>query len=105
MTGRTRRTWVAMLIASASLTLATGIAIDGQAIKERRQGVPADTSGYDLTLVDVDGARTLVGRLPASVYAPRISPDGKRIAFETRDPLGADGGRLRVAELSDATTR
>jgi Tol biopolymer transport system component len=94
MTGRTRRPWVAMLIASASFTLATGIVIDGQAV-----------SGYELTLVDMEGARTLVGRLPASVYAPRISPDGKRIAFETRDPSGADGGRLWVAELSDVTAR
>ena len=47
-----------------------------------------------LTLFDLDGTSKVVGRLPASVYAPRISPDGKRIAFETRDPAGPDGPRL-----------
>ena len=50
-------------------------------------------AGYDLTLVGVDGTTTAVGRLPPSVYAPRVSPDGTRVAFETRDPNGADGAR------------
>ena len=62
-------------------------------------------SGYELTLVSVDGKRTVLGRLPASVYAPRISPDGRRVAFETRDPNGPDGGRLWVADLSDLAGR
>lgn len=43
-------------------------------------------SGYDLTLVDMDGTQKILGRLPASVYAPRVSPDGRHVAFETRDP-------------------
>src|SRR5262245_35369433 len=51
-------------------------------------------AGYDLTLIDVDGTQKVLGRLPASVYAPRLSPDGARVAFETRDPKGPDGGRL-----------
>jgi Tol biopolymer transport system component len=93
MTGA-RRTALAALVAFASLALATDNAIDGQAV-----------SGYDLALFDLDGARTVVGRLPASVYAPRVSPDGRRIAFETRDPSGPDGGRLWVAELSDLAGR
>jgi Tol biopolymer transport system component len=62
-------------------------------------------AGYDLTLVDMDGARKVLGRLPASVYAPRVSPDGTRIAFETRDPKGPDGGRLWVADLSNIANR
>ena len=62
-------------------------------------------AGYELTLVSVDGSRKTLGRLPASVYAPRISPDGRRIAFETRDPAGPDGGRLWIAELSDLAGR
>lgn len=62
-------------------------------------------AGYELTLVSVDGTRKVLGRLPASVYAPRISPDGRHIAFETRDPAGPDGGRLWIAELSNPAGR
>jgi Tol biopolymer transport system component len=67
-----------------------GIAARGQ--------VPA---GFELTLVDVDGKREVLGQLPPSVYAPRVSPDGERVAFETRDPSSPDGARLWTAELSD----
>ena len=64
--------------------------------------VPA---GFDLTLVDVDGTKKVVGRLPPSVFAPRVSPDGRRIAFETRDPKGPDGARLWVADFSNVAGR
>ena len=37
--------------------------------------------GYDLTLFDLDGTSKVIGRLPQAVYAPRVSPDGKRVAF------------------------
>ena len=62
-------------------------------------------AGYDLTLARVDGTSQVLGRLPASVFAPRVSPDGRRVAFETRDPSGSDGGRLWIAELSNLTAR
>jgi Tol biopolymer transport system component len=62
-------------------------------------------AGFDLTLFDLDGTSKVVGRLPSTVYAPRVSPDGKRIAFETRDSAGADGPRLWVAELSNLAGR
>jgi Tol biopolymer transport system component len=71
-----------------------GIAARGQA--------PA---GFELTLVDVDGKREVLGKLPPSTYAPRVSPDGKRIAFETRDPSTPDGPRLWIAELADIAGR
>jgi Tol biopolymer transport system component len=61
--------------------------------------------GYDLALVGVDGTRRVLGQLPASVFAPRLSPDGARVAFETRDTNGADGARLWIANLKDLSSR
>jgi Tol biopolymer transport system component len=62
--------------------------------------------GYELALVDIDGTKKVLGQLPLSVYAPRISPDGKRVAFETRDLSGGpDGPRLWTAELSNIAGR
>jgi len=92
MTGRTiRRCWVLTIGLLALLG-------DGA----MRAQTPA---GFDLTLVALDGTTKVVGRLPASVYAPRVSPDGTRVAFETRDPAGPDGARLWTAELSNLANR
>ena len=63
------------------------------------------TGGYDLALVSVDGTRRVLGPLPASVFAPRLSPDGARVAFETRDTNGADGARLWIADVKDLSSR
>lgn len=63
-------------------------------------------AGYELALVNVDGTKQVLGQLPPTVYAPRISPDGKRVAFETRDLPGApDGPRLWTADLSNIAAR
>ena len=62
-------------------------------------------AGFELALVDIDGTKKVLGQLPPTVYAPRISPDGKRVAFETRDPSGPDGPRLWTAELSNIAGR
>jgi Tol biopolymer transport system component len=63
-------------------------------------------AGYELALVGIDGAKNVLGQLPPSVYAPRISPDGTRVAFETRDLSGGpDGPRLWTAELSNIAGR
>jgi eukaryotic-like serine/threonine-protein kinase len=82
------------IFSCALLLLLAGLALSGQAL-----------TGFDLTLFDLDGTSKVVGRLPATVYAPRVSPDGKRIAFETRDPSGPDGPRLWVAELTNLAGR
>lgn len=62
-------------------------------------------ASFDLTLIDVDGAKQVLARLPATVYAPRLSPDAKRVAFETRDLSGPDGPRLWTADLSNIAGR
>jgi Tol biopolymer transport system component len=62
-------------------------------------------AGFELALVDVDGTKNVLGQLPPTVYAPRISPDGQRIAFETRDLTGPDGPRLWTAEMSNIAGR
>ncbi len=61
--------------------------------------------GFDLALVDLDGTRHVLGQLPPSVFAPRLSPDGGRVAYETRDVNGPDGARLWIADVSNLATR
>jgi Tol biopolymer transport system component len=62
-------------------------------------------AGFDLTLIDVDGTKKVLGRLPPSVYAPRVSPDASRVAYETRDLKGPDGARLWVADFPNLKER
>ena len=62
-------------------------------------------AGFDLTLIDLDGTKKVLGQLPGTVFAPRVSPDGTRVAFETRDFKGPDGPRLWTASLSDLSGR
>ena len=65
-------------------------------------------TGYELALVDLKGKKTVLGTLPASVFAPRISPDGKKVAFELADPGASEGPstmRLYVAELTHPDQR
>lgn len=41
----------------------------------------------ELVLVDMQGNRKVLGRLPDSVFAPRVSPDGRQVAFELMDQI------------------
>jgi eukaryotic-like serine/threonine-protein kinase len=65
---------------------------------------------FDLVLVDMQGNKKVLGNLPDSVFAPRISPDGKQVAFELRDaPTATQSGpplqRLYVADLARVDQR
>ena len=70
---------IGTVIACAIFALVTGAVTKAQRL-----------SGSDLAIVEVDGTRTVLGRLPLSVFAPRLSPDGKRIAYRDTwlDPNG-----------------
>jgi eukaryotic-like serine/threonine-protein kinase len=68
----------------------------------------AQPPGYELVLVDLDGDKEVLGVLPPSVFAPRISPDGTSVVFEALEPSGSSDerrARLWVAELSDLESR
>jgi len=56
-----------------------------------QQGPPI----FQLTWVDRQGAMTRIGALPPGTFAPRLSPDGRRVAFDTFD------GSVWIADLSN----
>jgi Tol biopolymer transport system component len=83
---------------AAALTIA-GIAHAA----EPMPAAPPAPAAFQLALVTEQGQRTVMGTLPPSIFAPRISPDGKQIAFELAEDGAADGQppnmRLYVAPL------
>jgi len=87
------------IIRLAAACLVIAIVAGAQARAQQR------LAGFDLVLVDLDGGKKVLGRLPPSVFAPRLSPDGTRVTFETRDQSGPDGARLWIADVSDLAGR
>ena len=65
-----------------------GIALAAGAVAAQQGPV-----SFQLTWVDRQGARTPIGPLPPGTFAPRLSPDGRRVAFDT-------DGAIWIAELS-----
>ena len=53
-----------------------------------------------MVLVDHEGHRTPVGTVPSSIFAPRVSPDGKEVLFDTQDD-----GQVWIAKLSDIASK
>ncbi len=61
-----------------------------------------------LVLVDLQGQKTVLGNLPDSVVAPRVSPDGKQVTFELTDPPApktAPSVKVYVADLNKLDQR
>jgi Tol biopolymer transport system component len=70
---------------------------------EQPPAAPPQPVAYQLALVTEQGQKTILGTLPPSVFAPRVSPDGKQVAFELAEEGAAAGQppnmRLYVAPL------
>jgi Tol biopolymer transport system component len=64
--------------------------------------------GLALTLVDLEGNRDVIGIVPETVFAPRISPDGRQVALDTPAD-GVDGapptGSVWIADIDDVDDR
>ncbi len=61
-------------------------------------------AGFDLAVVDMQGQKKVVGHVSDVAFAPRVSPDGTKVAFEMVDAeatkeLGAQIVRVWVAAL------
>jgi dipeptidyl aminopeptidase/acylaminoacyl peptidase len=67
----------ALMVASASIVA--------------QQGPPV----FELALVDRAGTVVRVGKLPPGTFAPRLSPDGRRLTFDTYD------GMIWTADLAN----
>jgi Tol biopolymer transport system component len=73
-----------LLWALAALLLGSAGAGLPVATRAAAAGSPAP-AGYELALVDLRGRRQVLGVLPPSVFAPRVSPDGGKVVFELAD--------------------
>lgn len=63
---------------------------------------------HELVLAGLDGEEHVLGTVDAQVFAPRVSPDGRRVVFETIAPnpeSGAPEARLWVAALEGLEAR
>jgi eukaryotic-like serine/threonine-protein kinase len=60
------------------------------------------TAGYRLALVDRQGYKQFVGTLPEETFAPRLSPDGKQVAY---DASGVSGTSVFIYSLASRTSR
>ncbi|MEO8314268.1 MAG: hypothetical protein ABI645_05680 [Pseudomonadota bacterium] len=62
----------------------------GMALLRITHAAAANPARFELAMVDMQGQKKVLGTLPGSVSAPRISPDGKKVAFEMVDDPPAD---------------
>src|SRR5512139_1285702 len=95
---------VALAIAGASHAAEQKPAVPAPAAPAAATPAPAPgPAAFQLALVTEQGQKTVLGTLPPSLFAPRVSPDGRQVAFELAED-GAPSGqppnmRLYVAPL------
>ena len=63
---------------------------------------PDAPAAYELALVGLDGQREVLGRLPGTVFAPRLNREGSHVAF---DDYGSGTSTLYVAALDALDSR
>ncbi|HEY5569633.1 MAG TPA: hypothetical protein VIM81_20600 [Gammaproteobacteria bacterium] len=79
--------------AASALTFALGLAAAAA------QEAP---SAFELSLVSLAGEREVLGVVPGTVYAPRISNDGRRVVY---DDHADDTVKVWVADIADLDSR
>jgi hypothetical protein len=79
---------------NARASLAAALAFAAPAAQAQPTGEPT----FELTLVSLTGEHEVVGTLPDTVFAPRVSPDGTHIAFENVD-FSKGAANVTVANL------
>jgi eukaryotic-like serine/threonine-protein kinase len=66
-------------------------------------------NAVQLVRVDMQGQKTVLGSLPDSVVAPRVSPGGTQVTFELTDPpasaTAAPSAKVYVADLDKLDNR
>lgn len=70
------------------LTVAIVVGLTGLAVAQLRPAPPR------LALVDRAGTMMTVGTMPLSTFAPRVSPDGRRLVYDAE-------GAIWIADLAD----
>jgi hypothetical protein len=78
----------------AGLCLVGAAVIVGSAAIAAQQGPPV----FQLALVDRAGTIAPLGKLPPGTFAPRLSPDGRRVTFDTFD------GTIWITDLAHIST-
>ena len=71
-------TWKPVAAAGITIALSAGFVI-------ARVAAQQGPVSFQLAWVDRQGTRTTIGALPPGTFAPRVSPDGRRVAFDTGD--------------------
>lgn len=85
-----------------------GVARAAEPAANTNPGASPAPASFELALVDMQGQKKVLGTLPNSVFAPRLSPDGARVAFELSDAPAANQPqtrRLYVADLDQLDKR
>jgi len=79
----------------------------GLSLVSGRDSAAQAPAAFELAIVNVDGTRPVLGQVPPSTYAPRLSPDGRWMAYASNEtgryevwlePLPGTGMRYRITK-------